>query len=151
MTAQVHEKIIFNGKTESMIPSPPISYNPELITELSEKEIRQANKAGKLDHIICSTGCWRGYIGTWEIKDDKFYLNHLEGRIKLTKNEPVHATWFIGSIRILQGEFRCIDLGHLYEKETHIKIEAGIVTDQRTIDTSKLSHEEQLKLVLCGR
>ena len=151
MTAQVHEKIIFNSKTESMIPCPPIIYSPELITELSEKEIQKANKAGKLDHIIYSSGCWRGYIGTWEIKDNKFFLNHLEGRIKLVKNEPVHATWFTGNIRILQGEIRHIDLRFLYEKEIHIKIEAGIVTEQITIDTNKLSYEEQLKLVLCGR
>lgn len=146
MTAQVSEELILEAKTTRMNFCPPIPNSPDIITKISKEEFHKAVKAGEIDGIISSTACWRGYIGTWEIKDGKFFLNKLVGHIKLAKNEPVHATWFTGVLRIPQGElihYVHMGFGSLYEKELHIKIEAGVVTDQRVINNTEKN--KQLK------
>lgn len=154
MTAQVPEKLILEAKVTRMNFCPPIPDNPDIITKLPEEEVYKAIKAGEIGGIIGSTACWRGYIGTWEIKDGKFFLNNLVGYIKLAKDEPIHATWFTGVLRIPQGElvhYVHMGFGSIYEKELHIKIEAGIVTKQRVIDNTEkieklknMSPEEQV-------
>lgn len=136
MTAQVHENLILNGKMTSMNFCPPILNSPEIITELSQDEFYKGIEEGKIDDITSSTACWRGYIGTWEIKDGKFFLNDVTGCIRLAKKEPIWATWFTGVLRIPQVEelhYVHMGFGSLYEKELHIKIEEGVVKKQRTI------------------
>src|SRR4051812_9271097 len=54
--------------------------------------------------IFFSTGCWRGYIGTWEIKDGRFFLVGLRGIYKLLGKEPIFADWFTGVLKIPRGE-----------------------------------------------
>lgn len=140
MTAQVSEKIIIEGKESRLNFCPPIPDSPEVITKLSEEEFGKAIMAGKIEGIFSSTACWRGYVGTWEIRDGKFYLNKLRGRIRLAQENPVHATWFTGVLRIPQGkilQYVHMGFGTLYEREVHIKVEAGVVTKQRTIDNAE--------------
>ncbi len=140
MTAQVPEKLIIDGKRKSMTFCPPIPDSPDIITPVPDEEVDAAIKAGKLDSVICSTACWRGYIGTWEIKDGNFFLKKLVGCIELAQSKPIHATWFTGVIRIPQGKllhYVHMGFGSLYEKELHIKIEAGVVTKQRVIDNAE--------------
>ena len=103
MTAQVHEKLILNGRATSMNCCPPIIDDPNIITVLSNEEFHKGCRDGKFESIISSTACWRNYIGTWEIKDGKFYLKDLKGRIKLKKKGPVHATWFSGVLSVPEG------------------------------------------------
>lgn len=146
MTAQVPEKLIFNGEETSMTFCPPIPDDPQIIKELSLEEFNSDLEAKKCDDIVFSTACWRQYIGTWEIKDDKFYLNKLEGAIRLVKDEPVHATWFTGVLRVPQGKmlhYVHMGFGSIYEGEIHIKIENGVVVDQRTIDNSEKAQKAE--------
>ena len=70
MTAQVSEELILEAKTTRMNFCPPIPNSPDIITKISEEEFHKAIKAGEIDGIISSTACWRGYIGTWEIKEN---------------------------------------------------------------------------------
>ena len=154
MTAQVPETLIIDGKRTSMAFCPPIPDSPDIITLVPAEEVSAAIRAGKIKSIVCSTACWRGYIGTWEIKDGKFFLKKLVGCIKLAQRKPVHATWFTGVLRVPQGEllhYVHMGFGSIYEKELHIKIEAGVVTKQRVIDNREkieklknVSPEEQL-------
>ena len=95
--------------------------------------------AGKIDGIIYSTACWRGYIGTWEIKDDKFYLKKIDGAVRLAKKEPIQATWFTGVLRIPQGKelhYVHMGFGSIYERDLLIKIQEGVVVDQKVIDNT---------------
>ena len=46
--------------------------------------------------ISFSTACRRGYIGVWEIKDEKLYLANISGRYQLLADDPVLADWFTG-------------------------------------------------------
>lgn len=130
MTAQVHENLILNGEETSMAFCPPLPEGDSRIIELKGDEIER-------DSIIFSTACWRGYIGTWEIKDGKFYLVGITGRYKLIGDKPVFADWFTGVLRVPQGEmlqYVHMGYGSVFELEVHIKIENGVVTKSKTID-----------------
>ena len=153
MTAQRPEILILNGKMRSMQSFPSLIDDPNIITVLSREEFEEFKKelyeeyrkkrregSRPIPPGIGSTACWRNYIGTWEIKDGKFYLRDLEGRVRLTKKEPVHATWFSGVLKVPEGERLTYDYGCLrfiYEKEIHITVEKGIVTNQTIIDNRK--------------
>jgi len=140
MTAQVHEIIIINGEKSSMAFCPPVPFLPGIVKMRTNEEINEDIRNFKVDSIVRTTACWRGYVGTWEIKDNKFYLKELAGCFQLVKNEPVHATWFTGVLRVPQGKilhYVHMGFGSIYEKELHIKIVAGDVTDQRTIDNTE--------------
>ncbi len=131
MTAQMHEKLIFNGEETSMVFCPPLPKKDSRVIRLKDNETD--GKGG----IFSSTACWRQYLGTWEIKDNKFYLVNLEGRFKLVGNSPVFVDWFTGTLRIPQGKkLHSVHMGYasVYEKEMHVKIENGIVTKSKTID-----------------
>lgn len=130
MTAQVHENLILDGEKTSMAFCPPLPENDPRVTKLKDDEIDDGG-------IIFSTACWRQYIGTWEIKDNKFYLVSLNGRYKISENTPILADWFTGTLRIPQGEmlhYVHMGYGSVFERELHIKIENGIVTKSKTID-----------------
>ena len=98
MTAQVHERLTLEGRETSMAFCPPLPEHHERIIELTSTELEE-----NIPNFIFSTACWRGYIGTWEIKDGQFYLVNLVGRYKV-EGEPILADWFSGVIRIPQGE-----------------------------------------------
>ena len=130
MTAQVHENLILNGEETSMDFCPPLPENDPRIVELNDGDIEDGG-------MIFSTACWRHYIGTWEIKHNKFYLVDLEGRLNLAGDEPVFADWFTGTLRIPKGErlhYVQREYDSVYEQEMHVKIEKGIVTKSKTID-----------------
>lgn len=129
MTAQFHENLILNGEETSMAFCPPLPKNDPRIIELKEDEV--------VDTIVFCTACWREYIGTWEIKHDKFYLSDIAGRYKLLEAAPILADWFTGILRIPKGKMLCyvhMGFGSVYEEEIHIKIKHGIVVNSKIID-----------------
>ena len=68
-TAQESDKLILNNKTERLFANPLESIffkNPEL------KE-KYNTIISKYD-VLISTGCWRGYIATFEIIDSELYI-----------------------------------------------------------------------------
>ena len=95
--------------------------------------------------FMISTACWRGYVGSWEIKNDKFYLTGLSGEYQLIGEEPLLADWFTGVIRVPQGEmlrYVHMGFGSVYEEELHIKIVKGKVVKRRKIDNRNKKHDE---------
>ncbi len=131
MTAQAHEILIIDGETTSMMFCPPLPHNHPRIIAVDEKDVKEE------DSYVFSTACWRGYIGTWEIKDGRFYLKDLRGIFKLLGDEPILADWFSGVLRVPRGErlqYVHMGFGSVYEEELHIKIEKGMVTASRVID-----------------
>jgi hypothetical protein len=145
MTAQAHEILILNGEKTSMDYCPPLPNNDSRIVEL--KDDSEIEKNSRNDNIILSTACWRNYIGTWEVKNNKLYLVSIYGRFKL-KESPIFADWFTGVINIPQGEvLHYIHMGFatVYEREQHIKIENGVVMESTIINNSNKKVDE-LKL-----
>ena len=127
MSDQVKEKILINGEIKYMdiMPNMP-----------SHRRIRE-EKSNKIRSKYLNTGCWREYIGTWEIKDNKLYLVKIDGKYKLL-GEPIFAHWVNDTIIVQNGEllvshYKMYD--SLYEQELHIVITDGIVTKFETIDS----------------
>jgi len=135
MTAQIHEKLILDGHEVSMSFCPPLPENDSRIIELNDEEVSKNNE--NVDERIFSTACWREYLGTWEIKDNKFYLVNLVGRFKIVDNSPILADWFTGTLKIPKGKilhYVHMEFESVYEKEGHINISNGIVTGYKAID-----------------
>ena len=133
MTAQVHERLILEGEETSMAFCPPLPEGHPRISELDSQESETEN----VPPIAHSTACWRGYIGTWEIKDGRFYLVDIAGRYRMAGSDPILADWFTGVIRIPKGEqlhYVHMGFGSVYEQELHVKIENGEVLTSRVID-----------------
>jgi hypothetical protein len=135
MTAQFHENLILEGEKTTMAFCPPIPIDHPGVRVLDAEEMQEGIRAGVIPNIVFSTACWREYIGTWELRDGKFYLNEVQGRFRI--NEPLFADWFTGVLRIPTGNrlhYVHMGFGSVYEFETHIKIENGLVMEERHID-----------------
>jgi len=53
-----------------MFSFPLVPLDHPRIIELTDEEIFANNKRGRK----VSSGCWRGYLGSWEIKDGRLSL-----------------------------------------------------------------------------
>jgi hypothetical protein len=130
MTAQVTEKLRFEGRSLSLCEEPLGEY------------LGRLEKRPKLE--VVSTALWRGYIGHWEIESGRLYLNRLEifpaeAEWKSTNgihmvfpgaSGPVFAHWYSGVMRCPEGALlNYVHLGYssTYERDLHIAIEAGRV------------------------
>jgi hypothetical protein len=132
MTAQIHEELIFDGEETSMAFCPPLPENHPRIIEVDRYEA-----ARESDVWIFSTACWRRYQATWEIRDGRFFLRALRGRFSLRGEGPILADWFSGVLRIPKGRILSyvhMGFGSVYEQETHVRVQKGIVTSVRVID-----------------
>jgi len=130
MTAQCHERLIIDGEETSMAFCPPLPEGHPRVVEVPRE------RAGGTSPYLFSTACWRNYVGTWEIRDGRFYLVGIEGVYKLIGDEPLLADWFTGVLRVPRGEmlqYVHMGFGSVFEEELHIKIEEGIVTRSRVI------------------
>ncbi len=140
MTAQIHEILIWDGQRLSIAYTPPLSHDRELIVSVELNECDDETR-----WMISSTACWRGYQGTWEIREGRFYLVSLTGRFRLNSNEPVFADWFCGVLRIPRGElieYVHMGFGSVYAEELHVKIDGGMVIDSRPVDNRSKSYDK---------
>lgn len=138
MTAQAKEILILEGNKTSMTCLPPLPVNDPRITR-SQK------------NTICSA-CWRGYIGTWEIKQGKLFLIGLSGNFSLSEGVSIFAEWFSGEIIVPEGEalkYNAMGSPYLYERQQNITIESGNVVAASTIDNrpAPFDHSEIRKFV----
>jgi hypothetical protein len=103
-TKQLPENIIYKGQEYQLANVPLEKYFDA--NHPKPKELRQT-----------SSGCRRGYVGTWEVKDKQLYLKSLglfrgnrpmkEIPIALIfkdQKPPIKATWYTGVLRIPQGK-----------------------------------------------
>lgn len=138
MTAQLHEQINFNGKTYGMASTPLSDY--------------LKNHADTPKFAYPHTACWRGYLGTWEIRNNRLFLIDLVCYIKLEPlneiiesdlsllfpgKKVVFAKWFTGVIRIPDGQI--INYVHAgfastYEEDLFVTFKNGILIDFYTIE-----------------
>lgn len=89
------------------------------------------------------SACWRGYFGSWKIKEDKLYLTDLEGLIVdvgevnlnhlFPNQDEVFAEWYTGTITLPRGEMLdYVHMGYytLYEYDLLIEIKNGRVVKE---------------------
>ena len=138
MTAQFHERLILDGEETSMAFCPPLPDNQPGLRFLTDEEVREEiKKDASIGTIVFCTACWRGYIATWEIRDNRFYLVDIKGRFRKTAEEPILADWFSGVLRVPRGtmlQYVHMGFGSVFEHEIHIKIEKGMVVRSRVVD-----------------
>ena len=128
MTTQAGDILLYNGK-KTTIASEPLKPYLETREDVS--------------FILKSTAIVRGYIGNWEIKNNKLFLISLLGFIENQeqvdlnflfpdKNE-VFAVWFTGDIRIPQGKMlKKVNLGYesIFEKNRILRFKEGVFTNE---------------------
>jgi hypothetical protein len=145
MTAQTPETLHYEGEQLSMCTEPLGDF---------------FKLAGlKPQRGIVSTALWRGYVGEWEIIDDRLYLIGINGEldgidVNLETFFPgypdrVFAHWFSGTIRAPQGRLLKYvhgGYGSIYERDLLMKIEKGVVreTTIRENEDSEISRTPNL-------
>ena len=145
MTSQTKEKLIFNGETVGIETLPLASY----LSMLEDKP----------RFFFMGSNCWRGYVGTWRLIEDKLYLVHLKGYAHNDNKEywavdmnflfphqkQVFAEWFTGEIIITQGAGYSPDFlsaEPTYERELILMFEKGYFIGKRTVD----NHEKIIRI-----
>lgn len=127
MTAQVHEKLVMDGQTLRMACAPGF---PEGLPGIVEVEDPGSGP-------WYSTGCARGYVGTWEIEDGRLYLAGLEGYYRLQQPGRLFAHWYSGTLVVPEGEvllYVHMDFQSLHEGELRIVVHEGQVTGTDEVD-----------------
>lgn len=138
-TPQMAEVIIVNDEPTALLAEP-------LAPLLEEKKISDNLRAALGGW--CSTANWRGYVGTWEIRDGALYLVKLGSRCHQPSEVPLDAVipgasspqrayWFSGELTIPLVK-RSIGW-HLGEEFMLMRYELvtvvhGVVTDRKTIE-----------------
>lgn len=131
MTAQIAEKLRYRGEDVAMLTNPLTLYfamggfNPRFMSG--------------------STALWRGYVGNWEIVNQRLYLIGLRGTLENGTEaslatifpefpERVFAHWYSGTIRIPQGNLlKYVHMGYssIYEWDFFLDVERGVVVSTR--------------------
>jgi hypothetical protein len=136
MTAQVPEKLLFEGEELDLCNEPL-----ELFIEKTPTTVR---------FMSAHTALWRGYVGTWEIEEDRLYLKSLDATIEGEKGyeevgmervfpeypNGLFAHWFTGELRCPQGalvKYVHGGFGSVYEKDLFFKVKKGVVVDRRVV------------------
>ena len=119
MTTQVKERIIIEGERYPLINC----------LSLPEDDAKIKQKEGL---ISTRSSCWRGYVGTWEVKDDKLYLiDFSSGKYDVLVNLPILADWITGVGIVATGEMIKDSSWDIesYESEMHLTFENGLVVN----------------------
>jgi hypothetical protein len=113
MTAQTPEVLIMNGQEFMMISTPDLN--------------------GKATYGFClSTGNYRGYVGVWEIKDSKLYLNQMKHG-QMLEDGPIFADWVSQELIVWKGNMLAyIHAGFdsVFEEEMSLDIKQGILKNR---------------------
>jgi hypothetical protein len=134
VTAQIHEMLILDGEAASMMTCPPLP--------VGHPRIHVAGPPGSLaakegtPSFVFSTACWRGYVGTWEVRDGRLYLVKLQGRCEMSGEGPIPADWVSGWVRVPRGgllEYVHMGFESVYEEELQIRFEGGVEVERRTV------------------
>lgn len=142
MTAQIGEKLIYQGREVAMCTEPLGDYF--------------ALGGESPDFAMNYTALWRGYVGTWEIMENRLYLIGLSGRLNdgtqatlatLFPDYPerLFAHWYSGTLRIPEGkrlEYCHAGYSSIYERDRLLKIEHGVFTHTSVRENGKASYAD---------
>jgi hypothetical protein len=127
MTAQISERLIFEGQEVALLSNPLNDYF--------------ALGGSNPGFESTSTALWRGYVGTWEILNERLYLVELRGTLESGDDaslesvfpgfkDSVFAHWFSGQLRIPQGrrlEYVHMGYASTYERDVLLTLQNGVV------------------------
>ena len=127
MTAQMSESLTYKGEKLSMCECPLHQY-----LELAKVRLGLGRAC---------TALWRGYVGSWEIIDDRLYLTELSAPFNKGSDlsvaslfpdfpDRVFAHWYSGTLRIPQGqqlEYVHMGFQSRHERDLLLEVERGVV------------------------
>ncbi len=131
MTAQISERLLFEGATHAMCTNPLRNYSA---------------LGGELPKFSAiSSALWRGYVGTWEIINDRLYLVEISGELEDGPKanletvfpgygERVFAHWYSGTMRLPQGkQLEYVHMGYAstYERDLLLEFKKGVLISRR--------------------
>ena len=131
MTAQIAERLNYMGEKVAMCTNPLSDY------------FAMGGFSPKFQST--STALWRGYVGSWEILDERLYLIGLDGILEDGTDaslatvfpefpDRVFAHWYSGTIRIPQGkQLKYVHMGYgsTFERDLLLDIDRGVVVSTR--------------------
>ena len=131
MTAQIAERLFYQGESLSLCTNPLESY------------FAMGGIKPRLESVC--TALWRGYVGSWEILENRLYLVGIEGTVEGGEEatlgtffpdfpDRVFAHWYSGSLRIPQGkQLEYVHMGYAstFERDLFLDIERGVVVAKR--------------------
>jgi hypothetical protein len=151
-TGQAPDKILYEGRLRSLFSNPLEDYY----------EDEEKRPLFMVSPNTMTTGNWRGYIATWEIKDGTLYLTHVKAWIenrrvtlqrlfgKRVRKGKVKASWFSGELRIPDGkmlQYVHMGYGSVYEREIFLTVEKGRITDKAIIDNTPRYLPSEIELM----
>lgn len=133
MTAQVSEKLLINGQKLRMCACPLDGF--------------LATNSKRWSFAANCTACWRGYVGTWEIVDQRLYLKAVQGELTNGQEASLEtlfpgypdgafAHWFSGTIRCTQGKMLNYVHGGFaskYERDLFMEFKKGVLVSEHTV------------------
>ena len=135
MSAQFPEVLVFRNETLALCSEPLADYFE--------------SGGGELPDLHRNTALDRGYIGKWEIVDDKLFLVDLRGEYADDRSHhltladvfpeaqgPVFAAWYSGTLRCPRGKrlkYVHFGWGTLYEQDLFLEIEQGVLKSERVV------------------
>jgi hypothetical protein len=143
-TAQAPEILRFEGKTYDLETTPLNAYlasHPNVIPESG----------------VSSTGLWRGYIGSWSLRDQKLYIEDVRiltsaamdadaaesDRYRSVMAEvfgtkaPVQATWYSGRLIVPTGEM--VEYVHMGFASTYSSYLVATVVEGTVTEMSRMN------------
>jgi len=142
-TGQVPDYLIYQGDTVAIYSNPLEQYF----------RLNNNHDIPDFKSECSSSGCWRGYIAYWTLRNDSLFLIRItppvkdcqgnkDGNIlKMFGNEIAFANWYNGTLIIPRGElFSGSDMGYsaIYAYEELLLIENGRKTNSAIKDNSQL-------------
>ncbi|ULT28494.1 hypothetical protein KUH03_19355 [Sphingobacterium sp. E70] len=76
MTAQTPEEFIYKGKRYQSLYAEPL-----------DQYLQKQN----FEFQPIASSCWRGYSGLWVISDNKLFLTHFSGAIRIYQTEKMNS------------------------------------------------------------
>jgi uncharacterized protein (TIGR02996 family) len=139
MTAQVGDRIRYKDEQLRLFANPPL--HGETVPPGANLKFKSGSSAN-----------WRGYVATWEFRDNILFLADVSGRrdrrdIDMHEVFPGHeagiqADWVTARLRVPRGE--CIDYVHMgyastYERDLWLAVHAGRLVFAEEIDNRTLA------------
>ncbi|QIH36878.1 hypothetical protein [Sphingobacterium sp. DR205] len=142
MTAQTPEEFIYKGKRYQSLYAEPL-----------DQYLQKQN----FEFQPIASSCWRGYSGLWVISDNKLFLTHFSGAIRIYQTEKnefspdrsyeiknislnylfpnqqnVFAKWFSGEIKLVKRIKLSGDNYHdtVYKNLIQLTFEKGIIVNE---------------------
>lgn len=151
-TAQVPDLLIVDGKEFALNTNP-------LESQLEQKQWKPPEEA------MVSTANWRGYVATWEVKEDKLFLKEVTILVSDPKSDEkyrrkaitsdlypgvpeVHAAWYTGALVVPDGkiiEYVHMGYGSSFDHYQIFRVRAGQVIERLSMTATQFGDYKEKK------